>query len=657
MQVYSPADEAQAPAAITPEQTEKALLECRRWWELDKSAKEFYVDEMDECDKLYAGRHWDLIGPHGGPLRTGEQQRTRPNCVENVAFALIEGLTAEFANDVDLVYFPYETSDESVAIMMSDLANFIAYKNRIGEERIKWLRNFFKFGTAVWEHVWDPHWRGGKGPNRWDGEIRWRSLHPRNFFPDARCGETLEKARRVHKARYVTLEYVRENYPTHGHVAAEEALDQSLISSDEEAVPESQQEQTLLVETWYIGEPLLLGPGEMSQGPGLHVVWWCGESRSQYLHHANYVYFEPGEEPRFPFTVRQRYPRDGFIWGYGEAWFLKQPQIAMNKTSELILEAHMHHAVGMTLYQQGALTPEQRRHVEEYGTIPGTWHEVADLAGVKRDFGSGVSASLQNETTRLQRAMENVVGRFDVSQGRTPGSVTAFRALDLLAQRAQVRLRSADVSITTAYEDVGRYLVQLISTNYTEARAFRIVGRDDMNQPAVLKRGVFRLSDIQRVFDYQTGVTMPAQQYAPLPGMMPGVDYEIYSPELDVQARTSTAMPSDRTFYMEMAKELYMGGVIDAETFFYVLEHGTFPPFEELMRKMQMQQQMQAMTAMGVPGSGSLPPADNTPQPAGALPPNLAADLAQVPPGMAKQMLKAPTGGGAFRQANMNPGR
>ena len=638
----------QRPTGTSPEQ-ERAVEECRRWFDLDKQGKEFYVEEMDENDKLYTGKHWDVIGPHGGPLRTSEQQKTRPNCVENVVFAIVEGLTAEFANDIDLVFFPIEPTDEPAAVVMTDLTAFIAYKNRIAVERIKWLRNFFKHGTAIWEHVWDPHWRGGKGPNKWEGEVRWRTLSPRHFFPDARCGEDLANARRVHKAKYVTLEHLREHYPTYGHLAVEEVMDTSLLG-DEESQYEHTQNMTLLVETWYVGEPLILGPGEANRGFGLHVIWWCGEGQSLYLHHANYAYYEPGEDVTYPFTVRQRYPRDGSIWGYGEAWYLKAPQIALNKTAELILESHMHHALGMTLYQSGALSEEQQRHVKEYGTLPGVWHEVNDLAGIKRDFGNAAAPSLQNEVGRLQRAMENITGRFDVSQGRTPGSVTAFRALDLLAQRAQVRLRSADVAITTAYEDVGQYINHLVCRNYTEDRAYRIIGQDEKSRPAIVKRGMFKLGDMQRVYDYRTGMTMPASQFMPPPGAVEGMDFELYSPELDVQARTSTQMPSDRTFYMEMAKELFTTHLIDPDTFFYVLENGVFPPYEELVQRMSLQ----GLTPPG--GGGSLPPSDTPSVPPGALPPNLAAMASQLPPGFTKQMLSAPGGEQAIRLGNGMPG-
>ena len=61
-------------------------------------------------------------------------------------------------------------------------------------------------------------------------------------------------------------------------------------------------------------------------------------------------------------------------------------------------------------------------------------------------------------------------------------------------------------------------------------------------------------------------------------GLVEGKDYEVYSPEFDTKCRVSTSMPTDRLFYMEMAKELYMAKLIDENIFWYVVDKGKFPP-------------------------------------------------------------------------------
>lgn len=606
----APAENGTEPSPSgTPEELRQAVRKCADWFSADKAAKEPILRDMLEDDKLYRGDHWDLIGPDGYPLRDDAQKRARANVVENIAFALIEGLVSEFSQDVDIIDFPQEKGDEDAANMMTDLKKFIAYKNHLEEERQHWLRHYFKYGTAIWEHVWDPEWKGGRGPNRWAGEIRWRDLHPQAAYPDARCRKSIHDGRRFHKAVYVTLEELRERYPEAAkNITAEAVSAQDLLLEEDETSEYALEDQALLVESWYIGRPLIHDEdtNEDELGTGLHVIWWANEGQQVYLAHANYVYYEPGATPRFPFTWRVCYPRENSVWGYSEGRFLKSPQIVANKTGEIILEAHMHHAVGQTFYNSDALTPEQEKFVKQNGTIPGMWFAVKNVDKIDRRFGQGAPASLQNEMTRLQRAMETIVGRFDISQGRTPGSVTAFRALDLLSQRAQVRLRSKEMAMTGAYQEAGSYINRLITLYYTETRQYRILGVQQ-NEPT--RYGEFNTQDIQKVWLRGTTTVIPFRDFQPTEGMVEGEHYEVYSPEFDSICRVSTTLPTDRVFYMEMAKELFAQQLIDEETFWYVLDHGKFPPFEDLLQKAQERAQAQGQPAPGVmPGAGNLDP-------------------------------------------------
>lgn len=629
-----------------------AIHKVAEWFARDEEAQEPYRDEMNEAYKLWSGRHWDLTGYNGLPLRTEAQQQSRPNSVENITFALVEGLVSEFAQEMDIVDFPVDENDEEVATIMTDLKRFIANKNRIKNERQNFVRWFFLYGTGIWHVYWDEEWSGGRGPNRWKGDIRWKALHPNCFFPDARCRESVDDGIRVHKAIWQPIEHVRKRYPD-ADILPDTVDPSDFIGDELEEVGSGEElhDQVRVVETWYIGEPLILGPGEESQGDGLHIIWWV-EGQNKYLNHANYVMFEPGETPTFSsaFIVKQCYPREGNIFGYGEPFFFKQIQIIRNKTAELILEGHLHHAIGQTFYNEGALTPSQKKAVEQKGTIPGWWFPVQDIMLIRREFGAGVPASLLNELDRLQKMAEMVVGRFDISQGRTPGSVTAFRALDLLNTRAQIRLRSKEESIASSYEEVGASINRLIDICYDTERSYRIIGNEDTR-----KWGRYDPEEHKRVYFYATNESMSLRDFrqrypqafddvsgvaqgegAPIEGQ----DFEIYSPELDVTCKVSTTLPSDRLFYMEMAKELYGGNLIDEEIFWYVMEHGKFPPFEEMRQKIierqKMEQQMMMLQQMqGI--QGQQPQLNIQPQ-QGAMPNQVPAQE-QTPPPTADEVI------------------
>lgn len=567
--------------ALPPErQKEIAVKICSEWFEKDRNAKRFYMDEMREMYKIYNNSHWSLIGPDGQALRNEYQQKTRPNSVENYTFALIEGQVAEFCQEVELIDLPMEPGDERLANIMTNLKKFILYKNKEKNELPKFLRHLFLYGTGIRHPFWDNDWRGGRGPNKWVGDIRFQALHPRALFPDARCGEDINNGRRVHKAVYKTIEELIERYPHVKSKITADIVNRDMLIGDEseDGSYESQEDLILVVETWYKGEPLILDKDEENKGPGLHIIWWAGENNPIYLNHANYVMYEPGETVEFPFIVKQCYPRENSIWGYGEAYYLKNPQITLNKTAEIILEGHIHQALGQTVFDEGALTPKQRKFIEKYGSLAGMWFPVKNVDRIKKFFPTGIPASLQNEVLRLQKAMEAIIGRFDVSQGKTPGSVTAFQALRLLAARAQVRLRSKELAITSAYEEAGKIINILIEKNYTEKRRYRILGENYKNP----EYGVFKADDLKKVYIYSTGDVIPYNEFVPTEWMKEGEDYEVYSPEFDVICKVTTVAPVDKVFYMEMAKELFITKLIDAETFWYVMEHGKFPPYEKL---------------------------------------------------------------------------
>lgn len=586
------------------EQKEAAVNICREWFDTDKMAKSFYTDEMMEMKKLYNGDHWSLKGPGGTELRTEKQQQVRPNPVENYTFAHLEGLVSEFSQEMELIDFPVEKSDEMAANTMTKLKKFLGYKNKLNSELPKFLRNLFLYGTGIFTVYWDPLWRGGRGPNRWIGDIRWESLHPKSFFPDARCSSDINDGRRAHKALYKTFEHIKSMYPD-AKISAD-SLDAEL-TLDEDPHTSLEDDSVLIVETWYKGQPMILDEGEENQGDGMHVIWWAGESNPVYLKHANYIYFEPDEDPKFPFIVKQCYPRENSIWGYGEAYFLKNPQIILNKTSEIILEGHIHQALGQTVYNEGALTPKQREMVKNYGNLAGMWYPVRDVGGIKKLFPTGIPATLQNEVIRLQKTMEAIIGRFDITQGKTPGSVTAFRALSLLAARAQVRLRSKEMAIMTAFEEAGKYINHLIDRFYTERRIFRIIGENNEKT----EYGEYRADDFKKVYLYETGDIMPYNQFNPgeyvseerPEGLIEGEDYEVYSPEFDVICKVTAVPEYDKIFFMDMAKELFVAQIIDEKTFWYVMEHGKFPPYEK-MRLEALENAMQIPQGQGLPQEG-----------------------------------------------------
>ena len=605
----------------------RAVQQCREWLDDDMEAKQPYEAEMEEMYKLYKSAHWDLLDETGRVLRTDAQKQNHPNAVENVVFAMIDGLIAEFSTPKELVDYPTEEGDDDLATKLTDIKEYIAYKNRLDKQTIKFLWTFFLYGTGIKGRYWDPTWKGGKGPNRWDGEIRWIAEHPKYIFPDARCTESFEDGRRIHKAIPRTIEDVEETWEGVENILADYST-ASLAAMEEleQTSVDALKDQIWVGDTWYKGKPLILEEGEEDQGPGMHLIQWAGLDNPVYLAHSNYYYFDPEEDDRFPIQGYKCYEREGSPWGISEAYQIKNPQIIMNKTAEIIIESHIHEALGQTVYEASAVSDKQKKMFKEKGTLAGMWFEVNDINGVQRIYGKGTQASLSNEMSRLQRSIETIVGRFDISQGKTPGSVTAFRALDLIASRAQVRLKAKEMIINTSFEDDGNYINHLITRFYDNKRKYRILGEGG-DKPTF---GALESNELKRVYLFAEDVSLSMDEFEasivgqemlpPEQQMIEGKDYEIYSPEFDTRCKVTSTMPSDRVFYMEMAKELYIAQLIDHHIFWYVIDNGKFPPIEEVLQHIEQQQQQQAQAEMQGAG-GQMPGAE--PQ----IPPEMAQEI------------------------------
>ena len=685
-QILEKSDQRQELGDSNSVDEESATVQTRNWYRRDKNAKRPYVDEMQQMYLLYKGDHWSIMGPDGEVLRTATEQQGKPNAVENIIFAMVMGNAAEFVKDIELIDVPtvqdLPTADQD-ASAMTDIKKAIITKNKIENNRFKAYIWFFLYGTIISHPHWDPDWVGGRGPNRWNGEIRLPYIHPLMFIPDARvsssnCSSTdVNDGMRCHVVAWHPLDWYKEHYPDSWHliepqiIAEDDRLDNFWEDDQGFGYGDSRADMCPLIETWYRGSPLILDDDEKDEGDGLHVIWWAGEDQGIYLRHANYIYYDPGEdsELKFPFVVRQCNPRENSIWGYGDAWFIANPQIIRNKTVELILESHLHNALGQTFYDPTALTPKQLKDVQEKGNLPGMYFPARNPDKIVRLYGQPAAASLQKETDRLDKTMQEIIGNYQVqSSGDSKNGKQhpTFAGMAQQLQQAQIRLRFKEQSLTQIEEESAEYINHLISKFYTERRPYRI---QDAQAPGGYRYGMFDLFKILRVWDPTTNIVIP------FPIMMqqqPGVEpqqliqtltdqgKEVYFPEYSVQSKVSSVMPADRMFNMQMAQELYQGKMIDAQAFFFVMEHGRFEPWDAILQryKQQQQQAQQAQAQQVQQQGGGQPGGQGGQHPATAvmheainrLPAAARAKLKALPPGQQQQLLRSVIpgqGGGA----------
>ncbi len=672
------ADSEREDVTENTETEETALERVREWFELDYDAKQPIADEFEQIELLRNDRHWEMTDSLGTPLRTASQMEGYPNVVENVAFPLIEGLKSEFAQEIELVDYPQESTDDQAAKTMTAVKKHILDKNIFPIEHAKFVDNFAWKGTGIYGVSWDPEWRGGRGPNQWIGEVRIESIDPELLYPDHRCGSDIQDGYRIHKAVWKPLEYIRQYYPERGHLVLDQdkADEQSQTSTNWELdLVENETDQpggmARLVETWYIGKPLFpskdsrvdtateaqdvageptaatLDSGIAATGEtnpetpsddetGLHVVWWIAD-QNIYLAHRNFIYFNPDEWPEFPFIFANDYPRQNSPWGFGEGHKLIPPQQALNKLSEVALMGAALQALGFTLATDEAVSEDQQRDVQMYGNIPGMWFFINDPQNVQHIRGQGVPASVLNDILRRKQHMEAVIGRYDITQGKTPSNVTAFRALALLAERGQVRLRPKESTIQSALVRVSQWISRLVCLYWTEPRAYRIIGKDESD----IAQGKFSPSHIWKVWDRRTGNTFEKDRFTPQEGMLEGEDYEYFWPELDTRCTVTRAQSTDRYFHLELARDLLGAKLILPKHLWATLKEGRLPPWETIAEEVDAQfQQAQARPMPRVSGAPESAPQEITPEALiGMLPPAQQQQLMSLPPQIQQQVL------------------
>jgi hypothetical protein len=77
---------------------------------------------------------------------------------------------------------------------------------------------------------------------------------------------------------------------------------------------------------------------------------------------------------------------------------------------------------------------------------------------------------------------------------------------------------------------------------------------------------------------------------------------EFFVPEFDIEVKILDEKPTDRNYYTQTALNLYPTGLMTKEDVWYTLDEGKFPPKDDVLEHLRMQdmmmQMMQGMQAL-----------------------------------------------------------
>jgi hypothetical protein len=493
-----------------------------------------------------------------------------------------------------------EDSDEKIAKELTCISKYNDEKNEFPKLWDKWVMDFITSGPTIAMVTWDNEWIGGKGPDKWVGDVRLTRCSKWDMYfdpaiTDLETSESLQQCSYIIRRPRKKLKFIKDTW---GKDVSDELNEDELINEG------NNPEQAYLVEYWHRGFPHYVDDKsagmfrdkalelestneyykaqdyyDRAKGNlnGIHVAYYANGVLLEYV---PYVY----EHGLYPFVFTTRFDDEKNPWGFSEIRNLKIPQIAHNKADEIEMEAMSRQGLGGYFYTKGAISPKQRDKIVESNGKGGMMFEVDNAALLQARQGVSVPASIPNYKEHKMRMINQISGNTDIMQGQSPGAGVPFASLQQLGARADVRMGAITGKLEGFLKGINKLRIELFTEFYTEERYYRLKNIDGTKEKVPFTRDTF-----MKEYQYETGITDTGESIPML---------EKFTPELDISVRILSEKPTDRGYYTNLAFQLYQLQLIDYEDLLKTLDEGKLPSIELLIQKLKdkaQQAQLQQM--------------------------------------------------------------
>ena len=522
----------------------------------------------DDEYKMYTGDQWHTSFAY----RKNVESKNRPNSVNNFIFpAIISKVNALTAIPPKTAIQAREPDDEEMAEKLTFCIDMVRDKNRYPSQYKKIVKQGVQHGCFIESVEWDNTWEGGKGPDRWVGEIKLKKVDKQDFFPDPAI---LELDERLQDCEFITIR-TRQKIDWF-----KERFDQDVQEDDNEDKNEGDTPNMAYLYThWHRGKPDNVPTkwakkfrekaenaeneferekfNNMAEGKidGIHRFYRAGDT---YLEYEPYVY----EDGLYPFVYKTLYTDEQSQWGFGEIRQVMVPQVLHNKADEIEIEAMCKEGLGGAYYQSNALTNAQKRNIELNNGKGGMLFPVENVNLIKDRTGAKVPASITNYKEHAQRMVENITQNTPVMQGLSQGANMPYSSIRELGMRADARTQGIAEKLEDFLVDETMLIVSRIGQFYTEPRKVRMTGEENESV-----YNEFSRDDLMK--DWEREVQEEVKK-------------EEFIPEFDIEVKVVTDKPTGRDYWVNIAMELFKGGVISFDNLYYTLEEGKLPPKEEI---------------------------------------------------------------------------
>lgn len=544
-------DEEEKKLPIGPQETAQALETLAAY----KRGKEQLEKRVLEDERWYQLRHWDAI----------RGETTVPGRPEPSSAWLFNSIMNKHADAMDSYpearVLPREESDTDDAEALSAILPVILERCGFeGKYSDGWWEKL-KHGTAVYAAVWNPRLENGLG------DVDIQTVDLLNLFWEPGITD-VQKSRNLFVTDLQDADALEAEYPQ---------LSGKLDGAGAELGR-------------YVYEP-----GADLAGKAVVIDWYykrrTPEGRTV-LHYAKLcageLLFASENDPRYaqtgwyghgqyPFVFDTLFPEKGTPVGFGYVALCKDPQMYIDKLSQIMLENAL--MSGKKRFFIGANTgvnegefldwAQPLVHVEGMGNLDDSHIREITTTPLDKVF-------LDVLQMKINEMKETSANR-DVSQGSSDGA-TAAAAIAALQEAGNKTSRDMIAGSYRAYVQLDYLVIELVRQFYAQERSFRILG------PGKSRFVSYCAAALQ---GSQTGVDSAGQ---PL----------VRRPVFDIKIRAQKRNPFAQASQNELGRALYAAGFFDpgrAAEALAALEIMEFEGKERVAEYIRKNQQVSAMDA------------------------------------------------------------
>lgn len=536
--------------AIGKNELAKAVETLKKY----KDGKANLEKTIVENEKWYKLRHWEVFKgtTNNGERKAGDE---RP---EPASAWLFNSLTNKHADAMDNFpepnVLPREQGDEQDADVLSSIIPAILERNHFESTYSDAWWYKLKHGAVPYGIFWNNTLENGLG------DIDIKQLDLLNIFWEPGITD-IQESRNLFICSLVDDDLLQQNYPQLKGKSTGKVIDVTQYVYDDTV---DISDKSVVVD-WYYKKTV----------NGKTILHFCKFVGSEVLFATEN---EPQNYPegwyahgQYPVVFDVLFPEAGTPIGFGYLGIMKDPQMYIDKLSQVILE-------------NAAISAKPRYFAKENIGINEEefldWSKpIVHVSGnidqerlVPMTVPTMPTVALNVLEMKIDELKETSSNR-DVSQGSSSGGVTAAAAIAALQEAGNKTSRDMVNASYRAYTKINYMIIELIRQFYDVNRSFRIVGKDGAYQYITYNNN--------------------AIQGKPLDPAYNGGTSETRVPVFDIVIKPQKRSAYSRMAQNELAKELYGLGLFEperAEPAMTCLDMMEFDGDEKVRQKVQQGQ-------------------------------------------------------------------